>query len=506
MTARKYDIVIIGSGLGGLVCGVVMAKEGKKVCVLEKNIQYGGNLQTFSRNKAIFDTGVHYIGSLEKGQNLHRYFEYLGIMKELKLLQMDKDGYDLITFDDDETVYRHAQGFEVFGQSLADQFPEEKEAIEKYVKKLVETCESFPLFKLKFDTNYNPSIMEESVSDVLNSLTTNERLKVVLLGSGFLYGSVKPNTPFAVHALSVGSYIQSAWRCINGGSQITKALVKQLRNHGGEIYKRTEVIRAEVENERLKAVFDQNGNRYEAETFISNIDPKLTLKIIGKQHFKKNYINRIENQTPYISVFSLYIVFKKEAFPYRNHNIYHFRNQENVLAATNYTPAEWPENYMLSFAPSHKQKDSAESMTALTYMHFDEVKEWEATFNTAADENIRSERYQQWKNEKTEQFLRKIEKKYPDIREKILSINASSPLSYRDYIGVENGSLYGYEKDASNPFRTMLTPQTKIPNLWLTGQSINMHGIVGVTIGAMLTCKYLLDEQEFLAKLTATAP
>ena len=54
-----YDYVIIGSGLGGLISAVILAKEGKKVCVLEKNNQYGGNLQTFVREKVIFDTGVH---------------------------------------------------------------------------------------------------------------------------------------------------------------------------------------------------------------------------------------------------------------------------------------------------------------------------------------------------------------------------------------------------------------------------------------------------------------
>ena len=58
-----YNIIIIGSGLGGLLSAVLLAKEGKKVCVLEKNNQYGGNLQTFVRNKIIFDTGSSDRGS-----------------------------------------------------------------------------------------------------------------------------------------------------------------------------------------------------------------------------------------------------------------------------------------------------------------------------------------------------------------------------------------------------------------------------------------------------------
>ena len=71
---EKFDAVIIGSGLGGLESAYILAKEGLKVCVLEKNRQFGGNLQIFVRDKAIFDTGIHYIGGLDKGQNLYQYF------------------------------------------------------------------------------------------------------------------------------------------------------------------------------------------------------------------------------------------------------------------------------------------------------------------------------------------------------------------------------------------------------------------------------------------------
>ena len=74
---KEFDILVIGSGLGGLVSALILAKEGMKVCVLEKNNQYGGNLQTFSRDKLIFDTGVHYLGGLSEGQNLYQYFSYL---------------------------------------------------------------------------------------------------------------------------------------------------------------------------------------------------------------------------------------------------------------------------------------------------------------------------------------------------------------------------------------------------------------------------------------------
>ncbi|MEO8583984.1 MAG: NAD(P)-binding protein, partial [Flavitalea sp.] len=75
---EDFDVIIIGSGMGGLVCGSLLSREGYKVCILEKNKQIGGCLQTYVRDKVIFDSGVHYLGGLSKGQNLYQIFKYLG--------------------------------------------------------------------------------------------------------------------------------------------------------------------------------------------------------------------------------------------------------------------------------------------------------------------------------------------------------------------------------------------------------------------------------------------
>ncbi len=66
--------VIIGSGLGGLSCGCILAKNGYEVTVLEKDRQIGGCLQCFHRGDTVFDTGMHYIGSAEPGQVLHTIY------------------------------------------------------------------------------------------------------------------------------------------------------------------------------------------------------------------------------------------------------------------------------------------------------------------------------------------------------------------------------------------------------------------------------------------------
>jgi all-trans-retinol 13,14-reductase len=113
--------VIIGSGLGGLSCGCILAKNGYEVTVLEKDKQIGGCLQCFRRGDAIFDTGMHYIGSAEPGQVLHTIYRYLGIDSDISLSKLDPMGYDVISFGGDH--YRLANGKENFIHAYQNNSP-----------------------------------------------------------------------------------------------------------------------------------------------------------------------------------------------------------------------------------------------------------------------------------------------------------------------------------------------------------------------------------------------
>ena len=76
--------------------GAILSREGLSVCILEKNEQIGGALQTFRFKGHSLDTGIHYIGGLDKGQTLHQIFNYLGLMKRIELTRMNENGYDMI--------------------------------------------------------------------------------------------------------------------------------------------------------------------------------------------------------------------------------------------------------------------------------------------------------------------------------------------------------------------------------------------------------------------------
>jgi all-trans-retinol 13,14-reductase len=153
----KYDVVIIGSGLGGLECAYILSKEGYKVCVLEKNRVLGGCLQTFSRCGTVFDTGMHYIGGMDEDQILYKLFEYFDLNQRLKLKRLDEDGYDIIRYNGRD--YKFAMGYERFADTMAEQFPRDRVAIEKYVAKMKDIRNSVDFYNLENISSSNTSFL-----------------------------------------------------------------------------------------------------------------------------------------------------------------------------------------------------------------------------------------------------------------------------------------------------------------------------------------------------------
>ncbi|CAN5546330.1 NAD(P)/FAD-dependent oxidoreductase [soil metagenome] len=498
---QKYDVVIVGSGLGGLACGTILAKEGYKVIILEKNKQIGGNLQTFVRDRVIFDSGVHYVGGLSKGQNLYQLFRYLGIMDKIKIRKMDEDVFDVIAFGGDPVVYKYAQSYEKFIDTLAGYFPEERAAITKYCDIIKEICSKFPLYNLRVGGGLFEKMdsLETDTKTFIESITSNKKLQHVLAGNNLLYAGVAYKTPLYVHALILNSYIESSYRFIDGGSQISKYLAREITSRGGKILKHVKVVKLKDQDGTLTYAETDKGERFYGDLFISNIHPAQTLDMTDSPLIKKVYRNRIKGLENSISVFYANVVMKKDSFRHLNHNYYYFE-EENPWSVLNYTKENWPAGFAMFFTTSSKISPFTEGVTVMGYMRFDEVKKWQHTFNTVTNEASRGEDYEAFKKEKAEILFNYVEKRFPGFKASIKSYTTATPLSARDYIGNEDGSLYGLTKDFREPLKTFISPRTKLPNLFLTGQNINLHGILGVTVSSILTCaqilgmEYLIDE------------
>ena len=73
-------------------------------------------------------------------------------------------------------------------------------------------------------------------------------------------------------------------------------------------------------------------------------------------------------------------------------------------------------------------------------------------------------------------------------------VYTSTPLTYMHYTATQEGSAYGIMKDYNNPMTNILTPRTPIPNLFLTGQNLNLHGILGVSMTTELTLRQITKQ------------
>ena len=497
-----HDVIIIGSGMGGLVCGNLLSLEGLKVCVLEKNRQIGGSLQTYVRDRVIFDSGVHYLGGLDKGQNLYQIFKYLDILDKLKLQKMDEDVFDKILFENDDKEYVFAQGYENFINKLLIDFPEEERALNVYCDKIREVCSKFPLYNLRSGgQDYErETVLEIDTKGFIESVTTNIKLREVLAGNNPLYAGLPDKTPFYVHALIINSYIESSWKCIDGGSQIAKYLSRNILDKGGSIIRNCTVKKIIVEDGRAGSVELADGSRMSADHFVSNMHPVKTLEMTETELIKKVYRNRLQSLENSISCFTLNIVFKKDSYKYFSHNYYVF-NEGAVWTAVDYTQENWPLGYAVFVGASSKSPEYATGMTVLAYMRYDEVRQWDHTYNTDSNIEDRGGSYDSFKRRKAEILLDSMERKFPGLRDHIKTYYTATPLSYRDYIGNDDGSLYGITKDYKDTLRTFISPRTKLPNLFFTGQNLNLHGVLGAAMSGIVTANALIGNDDIINKI-----
>ena len=499
---NNFDIVIIGSGMGGLVCADILSKEGYQVCVLEKNRQIGGSLQTYVRDKVIFDSGVHYLGGLGKGQNLYQLFKYLGIMDKLKLQKMDENVFDKIIMENDDKEYVFAQGYENFIQHLLKDFPAEEKGLRLYCDKIKEVCSKFPLYNLRSggDFNEKTSVLEIDTRAFIESVTTDKKLQTVLAGNNMLYVLQSDKTPFYVHAMILNSYIESSWKCIDGGSVIGKYMVENIRKQGGVIHRNSEVKKIIVEEGKVTSVELTDGSKVYGKSFISNMHPVQTLEMTETHLIKHAYRNRVKSLENSIGGFVINIVFKKDTFKYLKHN-YYYHKEGHVWDLVDHTEDNWPLCYAIFCSASSKTDEYAESMTILTYMRYDEVKLWEKTFNTVSAENDRGKAYEAFKERKAELLINLVAEKFSGLQACIKTCYTATPLSYRDYIGNDDGSMYGIVKDYRNPLKTFISPRTKLPNLYLTGQNLNLHGILGAAMSGIVTCIAFMGNESIIEKV-----
>lgn len=492
------NVVIIGAGVGGLFTGALLAKEGLRVTVLEKNATIGGGLQSFRRFGETFDTGMHVVGGMQPGGNVWRICRHLGILDRVALRDVDDACTDDLYFAEDRTHYRIRKGREGFVCSLAAYFPSERDNLKRYVEAVdavVSEARLFHLLPAVDGMTVHGDDFLMAADSFIAKYIGDERLRSVLAYMNPLYGGRGNETPAYIHAVITVLYIEGASRFVGGSDRFAHLLASVIEEHGGRVLPGDGVERIDVEERRVTGVETKSGRRYQADHYISAIHPCALLKLMPEKAFPKSYRTRLDEIPNSYSAFSLYIKLKENAFPYINHSEYYMTRYDDIWNFGR-SDRKWPLGFLVMTPPDDHQGPFATKLLVTAPMRFDEVRQWEQT-----TVGHRGTDYARWKDEHTRMLLERLEEMHPNIGQAIERINSSSPLTIRDFYGSKEGCLCGYSKDYANMALSQVPVVTKVRNLLLTGQNNNLHGFCGVALTAIQTAEAILGRNHILDQL-----
>lgn len=465
----KADVVIIGSGLGGLECGYLLSQKGLKVTVLESQIQPGGCMQSYRRGAVSLDTGLHYVGGLEPGGYLYDAFNELGLM-QLPWKRMDVDGFDMVTIGG--RTYPIAQGLDNFMKTMLQEFPNDRESLERYVQLMQCTDEVW--------------MQQTSAWEYLNTIITNPILLQVLCAPSVSKMELRAESlPLFTYVHGNAAYINSSWRLDGDGNMLVDHLVDGIRANGGQVLTRQNVTELVEQDGRIIKAVCQDGTEYQAEWFVSNLHPNSTCSLVRTSTcIKKMYRTRMARQTNTFGMFTTSLVMKDGSQKYFNHNKFVFAT-DNVWDMYVRNSHDSVRGVMVSCremaGPQNVQID------ILTPMSWDAVSQWQDTTRMT-----RPQEYADLKERIAAESIAMAQSQIPGLQDSIDRVYTSSPLTWREYNQTPEGSAFGIRKDYRDPLQTIMSPRTPVSNLLMTGQSLMLHGLHGVTMTAKYTCTEIL--------------
>ena len=480
----EYDIIVIGGGLGGLTAGAKLAKEGRKVLLLEQHDRPGGCATTFKRKGFTMEVGLHEMDGMDGRDMKTRIFRDLGVFDHCTFLQVPEfyrfvnDRVDIvIPHDPDEAIIR-----------LTKEFPGQEDGISAYFDRILNARKHMK------DQSED---REPSLGEYLDSIISDNDLKLVFLGNLGYFHDDPYSMSLNYYAVAQGSYYSGGGLYIQGGSQIlSNSLVSCIKNNGGEVLLNHLVTEILVESGSAMGVkYRRSGktggeekSALGKEVVVNAAIPNVAAQLLPES-FRDELNHQVNLRKPGASLLTVYFGFKKSLKKIGNPNYSTFLFDKSIK-----TPADIIKNNRGPF--------DVRSFTFVDYSHVDSriapegkgvgaicctdyISDWEGLERSA---------YLKKKEEVAQVFMDKLEKLIPGFRDAVEFYEVATSKTVKRYTLNPEGAVYGF---AQTPEKMMLAEISSIDRLnFASAWSGPGGGFSGAIFGGYMCAFNILRKKE----------
>lgn len=501
-TMTHFDIIGIGSGISNLCAGILLARKGLKVAILESHLKPGGYLHCFSRFGLLFDTGAHYLGSLNPGEPFSLILKYLGIDPSQHFRLLDSAAFDELHFP--WGTIKVPSSYDLWEQDLCEIFPKEKKGIKGFLSDCRKAASAFPTYRFNLSTSSDVlASLDKSLKEVVELHTQNSELQIVFCAYCTLHAVSPEDTPFGFHAILIDTLMNGASGFLGGGDSLAAALVAEFRKAGGTLKLRSRVTQINFNDAQTKAEISTNKESYSADLVIGGIHPRLLFSLIKKVSSKPAFEKRLFNMKESIGFLGLYAEANPDELGFkidRNYFAIDVKSLSQFEFAKNNEQlklGDFPALYLARNMRWHEPPSS--QLTALT-IHAPGPHQW---FEKFKDERWgrRGQDYKNLKKHLAEKLIEKVELTWPGTAAAIKNYELSTPLSNIHFNPSFQGSPYGVYHSIDNTGARALGPRTHIRNLLLTGQNTLFPGIMSAAVSGLRTAGHILGTKPIISDL-----